>query len=183
MLLPSLSLSPSPSLSLSLLPSALPSHLPSPSPLPSLSLSLLPSALPCDGIECGAGTVRSVLVNDTAGGPESYSYYTFVHPPCVRLALFEGKAASVMGTFAQCADPASPHSAAATCCADAGAGAPVSSYSAEARFVNEMVSYETAEARCASLGGAVCADYVPTLFGPTPSPQALIKVPSYVHVL
>ena len=117
---------------------------------------VLPSTLPCDGVECDAEDVRVVKMVDAA--TNEVVYYTYLPPPCVRLALFEGRVTRVTSSVRyQCSDPALP-SFGNLCCNSESPPRPASSLGGECLFVAERMRFATAQARCQTQGLAVCAE-------------------------
>jgi uncharacterized protein (DUF1501 family)/uncharacterized protein (DUF1800 family) len=114
----------------------------------------LPTNLACNSVECQArGRIRVVRIVDPVDA--TYKYYTFVEPPCVRLAFFDvGNVVRFAPFRSQCADPSSPvHSP--SCCTAGNPLDPVTTVSA-CLYAAEATTLETAIQRCAAFNLTLC---------------------------
>jgi len=120
---------------------------------------VLGQMLACDGKECVADRLRSVKIHDPSSNKTVW--YESIRPPCVRLTFAAGSVytkAAHLKHYHQCSDPKAAVASAA-CCDDAGNPIDVhatSTDTAPCNFAAEMVTYATAQSRCAARGAVIC---------------------------
>lgn len=154
----------------------------------------LASSLPCDSVddECRVDTVRAVKLAGAgirADGSSHDVYFEYIRPPCIELAFIADPVVvlpavgmnensqnlrTLYHPWPMCADPRSKHGYGMGCCDAENENENGTVFQ---QYMGERVSLETATARCALLGLALC-DYAGERqtgsFGcvDTPSPSA-----------
>jgi uncharacterized protein (DUF1501 family)/uncharacterized protein (DUF1800 family) len=122
----------------------------------------LPNNLPCYGQqECNGQRVLTVQINDTVA--QVTRYYSYIPPPCVRLALFDnGKMTKRQWQVDQCADPTRRIASPTCCLPESPSTGATTSDGSVCMFANEKTDYATTEQRCTSLGMTVCTSELVT---------------------
>jgi cullin-associated NEDD8-dissociated protein 1 len=126
---------------------------------------VLDQTLTCDGIECTTDRLRSVKLVDASSG--KIAWYESLRPRCARLSFAANTVYTKLATTNarhQCSDRASSIATVACCNHDIvpteggrAWGALQNKNTATASsFAAEMVTYRTAEARCAARGEILC---------------------------
>jgi cullin-associated NEDD8-dissociated protein 1 len=106
--------------------------------------------LVCEGVECSVEFLRVVKIVDG----DATRYFTYVPPPCVRLAVFKG-VRTEYGDTSQCANPLM--FAAGPVCCKPNTTTVTSKYGPECLFAAEYTTHATAKQRCAAQGAELCS--------------------------